>query len=152
MASRTKSQGLQESYKSLRIQTPKLLPKSKSSSGSLTNQSKNNHLENDNFLSSNSGCETVSMESVEHSSTSSSFYREVSPISNNSSPPSQDNEINSRTTDSSKVGQDNTIAVTAEDKNVLTMVSKLQQNVARLKVDKLELLRQNVAVQREVKR
>merc|ERR1711892_1611045 len=41
MASRTKSHEQQESYKSLRIQTPKLIPKSKSSFGSFTNNTKN---------------------------------------------------------------------------------------------------------------
>ena len=51
-----------------------------------------------------------------------------------------------------EVGQDIIIAVTVEDEDVLPMVSKLQLDVARLKVDKLELLRQNVAVQRELKR
>jgi hypothetical protein len=41
------------------------------------------------------------------------------------------------------LGQDIIIAVTVEDED---------EDVARLRVDKLELLRQNVAVQRELKR
>ena len=42
--------------------------------------------------------------------------------------------------------------VTLEGNAVATQLTKLQDEVSKLKVDKLELLRQNVAAQREVKR
>jgi len=42
--------------------------------------------------------------------------------------------------------------VTLEGNAVAGQLSKLQDEVSKLKVDKLELLRQNVAAQREVKR
>ena len=61
-------------------------------------------------------------------------------------------DLSSLMTADSTVGQDIIISVTEEEEDALPMVSKLQQDVARLKVDKLELLRQNVAVQRELKR
>ena len=42
--------------------------------------------------------------------------------------------------------------VTLEGNVVAGQLSKLQDEISKLKVDKLELLRQNVAAQREVKR
>merc|ERR1712177_203498 len=42
--------------------------------------------------------------------------------------------------------------ITLEGNVVAGQLSKLQDEISKLKVDKLELLRQNVAAQREVKR
>ena len=46
----------------------------------------------------------------------------------------------------------NVTMVTLEGNVVAGQLSKLQDEISKLKVDKLELLRQNVAAQREVKR
>ena len=140
IASRTKSQGLQESYKSLHIQTPTLIPKSKSSNGSFINNVKGNNKEN----RSRSHFGTDILEAV--TDRKDILQRKLQSIS------PQYKDLNSRFTKDPEVGQDIIIAVAVEDKDALPMVSKLQQDVARLKVDKLELLRQNVAVQRELKR
>ena len=87
------------------------------------------------------------VESVTESNSSSIFYTEA-PTGNPKFKLLQDKtEIHS-----DKVAEDLVIGVAVDEEDVVPLMSKLQQDVARLKVDKLELLRQNVAVQRELKR
>jgi len=149
MASRTKSHGpQQESYKSLRIQTPKLIPKSKSSTGSFANNTKLLSVAKENIQNNPKiQADSRNVESVTESNSSSIFYTEA-PTGNPKFKLVQDKtEIHS-----DKVAEDLVIGVAVDEEDVVPLVSKLQQDVARLKVDKLELLRQNVAVQRELKR
>jgi len=151
IASRAKSQGPESHSRSLSVQTPKLIPKSKSSSGSFTKHTKQQ--EDENLPSSNSACETVSFESVEQSSASACFQREASPFSSNSHL-NFDTKDKDRPIDSSNARHDSITRVITEcvDDYSSPQLIKLQQEVAKLKVDKLELLRQNVTFQREVKR
>ena len=80
---------------------------------------------------------TISL-STGHSSNSLFSSRGTSPLSNASS---SDNN----STDSLE-------NITVQRSSLNGQMNKLQQEVARLKVDKLELLRQNMAAQRELKR
>merc|ERR1719318_1711552 len=117
IASRTKSQGLQESYKSLRIQTPKLLPKSKSSTGSFTNNRKENNQEK----------ETLRNPSMSHFGTDilealtdgkDILQRKPQFIA------PQEKDLNTKMTKNSEVGHDIIIDVTVQDMDALPMVSK----------------------------
>ena len=149
MASRTKSHGpQQESYKSLRIQTPKLIPKSKSSTGSFANNTKLLSVAKENIQNNSKiQIESRSSDTVTESNSSSIFYTET-PTGN-----PQFKAVKDKTAiNSDKLAEDLVIGETVDDDDVVPVLAKLQQDVARLKVDKLELLRQNVAVQRELKR
>ena len=129
MSSKPKSQAASD------YSPPRLIPITRTISGNSNYES---------FLTSSNGYGSVSLMSTGQSSNSSFFSREASPLSNTSSP-----EQNSL--DSSDCVEAASI-VTVEAAALNSQVSKLQQEVARLKVDKLELLRQNVAAQRELKR
>merc|ERR1711892_1439431 len=125
MASRTKSHEQQESYKSLRIQTPKLIPKSKSSFGSFTNNTKNMNIGKENFQNrSKSHYETKGIESVMESNPSSVFYNDTPPGLPKFSAPRDKGHFRKSTGDS-EVEEDIAITVTMEDANAEPEVSKL---------------------------
>jgi len=152
IANRTKSQGFQENHKSLRIQTPKLIPKSKSSSGNFANNVKHKTVNKNELHSmSNGHCDTEAKVFEAPANTTSCFYRDMSPSKENLSAPPEE-EYNQNNTTSYDAGHDILITVATDEEAALPIVTRLQQDIARLKVDKLELLRQNVAVQRELKR
>ena len=119
IASRTRSsQESQQLQKSLTVKTPKILPKSKSSTASFhqTNNGKANK-------SPETELKRVLLEE-------------------------QNNQEGLKT----KLSTMRNIVVNVEEEDQANLAKEYQEELAKLKVEKLELLRQNVAIQRELKR
>merc|ERR1719445_2863269 len=171
LASRTKSQAPVDG-----LSGSKAIPKSKSSSSGLGQDEQEGQGSQGRRSvvaprragtgKSDSGRGSLGTGSTGRCSVTSSTGRGSSPVSSASSPDltnrltSHQSESDTSSLNSVECGPEQTqevvsgavTMVTLEGNVVAGQLSKLQDEISKLKVDKLELLRQNVAAQREVKR
>merc|ERR1719445_2888770 len=171
LASRTKSQAPVDG-----LSGSKAIPKSKSSSSGLGQDEQEGQGSQGRRSvvaprragtgKSDSGRGSLGTGSTGRCSVTSSTGRGSSPVSSTSSPDltnrltSHQSESDTSSLNSVECGPEQTqevvsgavTMVTLEGNVVAGQLSKLQDEISKLKVDKLELLRQNVAAQREVKR